>query len=199
MTQVGVVLVAYLVGSISFSYVTVWLMHGRDIRELGSGNAGATNVLRTTGLTAALAVLVLDVAKGAAPILLARALGSGPPVMAAAAVAAVLGHVFPVYLRFRGGKGVATALGALGALAPLPTVVATGLVLLLISWTGYVSLGSIVGVMAAPVLMVLWKVGTWHAVAAAAIAIVVISRHAGNIRRLRAGTERRLGERVEVA
>ncbi len=198
MTGLVLALGAYLVGSISFSYLAVWLVHGRDIRELGSGNAGATNVLRTTGLTAALAVLLLDIAKGAAPVLLALGAGAGPAVASATALAAVLGHVFPIYLRFRGGKGVATALGALAALALWPTVVAVGVILLLISWTRYVSLGSIVGVTLAPVLIVLWDADAWRTAAAAAIGLVVIARHSENLRRLRTGNERRLGERVEV-
>ncbi len=198
MTQAGLLLGAYLVGSISFGYLIVWMLQGRDIRDVGSGNAGATNVLRATGMGPAIAVLLLDVAKGAVPVLLAIELDAETPVVAGTAVAAVLGHVFPIYLRFRGGKGVATALGAATALAFWPTVVGVAVVLLVISWTRYVSLGSIVGVTLVPVLMLLWSADEWYAGSAATIALLVIARHVGNIKRLRAGTERRLGERVEI-
>lgn len=190
---------AYLLGSISFSYFMVWLLRGRDIRDVGSGNAGATNVLRTTGLAPALLVLLLDIAKGAVPVLIAVDLEANPITVAATALAAVLGHVFPLYLRFRGGKGVATALGALAALAPWPTAGGLAAVLLVVSWTRLVSLGSIVGVTLVPILMFFWEVEAWYAAAGAAIALLVIVRHSSNIRRLRAGTERRLGERVEIA
>lgn len=199
MTIAGLLLGAYLVGSISFSYAIVWLLRGRDIREVGSGNAGATNVLRATGLMPAIVALLLDIAKGALPVVVAAELEVEPMAIGATGLAAVLGHVFPVYLRFQGGKGVATALGALAALSFWPTVIVVAVVLVVISWTRFVSLGSIVGVMLAPILMYLWKVEAWDAGAAAAIALLVIARHSSNIRRLRAGTERRLGERVEIA
>lgn len=199
MSQVALPLAAYLVGSISFSYLIVWLLCGRDIREVGSGNAGATNVLRAAGLTPAIVVLLLDIAKGAVPVAFALQWGAGPLVAGLTAIAAVVGHVFPVYLRFRGGKGVATALGALATLAFWPTVACVVVILLVIAWTRFVSLGSIVGVTVAPVLMYFSDASAWSAGAAAAIALLVIARHSGNIGRLRAGTERRLGERMEIA
>lgn len=199
MTQLALPVGAYLVGSISFSYVVFWLLRGRDIREVGSGNAGATNVLRSAGPGPAAAVLALDVAKGAVPVALAAELGAGPLLTGATALAAVLGHVFPIYIRFRGGKGVATALGALLALAFWPAVACVAVILGVIAWTRFVSLGSIVGVALAPVLMLFWEPEPWPVGTAAAIALMVIVRHSSNIGRLRAGTERRLGERVEIA
>src|SRR5262249_55669760 len=116
---VALVAGAYLLGSISWSYLLVWLLQGRDVRTVGSGNAGATNAMRAAGKGVGVAVLLLDVGKGVAAIEVARALEAPPPVVGAAAVAVVLGHVYPVFFGFRGGKGVATSAGAMGALAPL--------------------------------------------------------------------------------
>ncbi len=191
-------LAGYLTGSISFSYLAVLWLRGVDIRQVGSRNAGATNVLRVAGRAPAAAVLLLDVAKGAAPAALALELGATPAVVGATAVAAVLGHVFPLYLRFRGGKGVATAVGGLLALAPFEALAAVAVLLVAVAWTRYVSLGSLIGVTLAPILMLVGRVEVWYSGAAAAMALVVVARHAGNIQRLWAGRERRLGEAAEM-
>jgi glycerol-3-phosphate acyltransferase PlsY len=192
---------AYLMGSIPWSYLIVRRLLGRDIRTVGSGNVGATNVLRTAGKTAGIAALVLDAAKGVAVVLGARALGAPPEVVGAAAVAVVLGHVFPVFLGFRGGKGVATAAGALGALAPLVLLMAFVGFVVIVAWKRYVSLGSIVTAVLFPVLAWIggrlgWVEhgGPWLVFSSTAIAAVVVARHGSNLRRLRQGTERRLGE-----
>jgi glycerol-3-phosphate acyltransferase PlsY len=197
----AVVLGAYLLGSISWSYLIVKLTQGRDIRTVGSGNAGATNVMRAAGKAAGAAALVLDLGKGIAAVEGARALDAPAAVVAGAAVAVVLGHVFPVFFGFRGGKGVATAAGALGALAPAALVAALLVFAVLVAWKRYVSLGSVVTAALFPLLVWAaprWTGGTagggWPVAAAAAIALVVIVRHRGNLRRLRLGTERRLGE-----
>jgi acyl phosphate:glycerol-3-phosphate acyltransferase len=135
----------------------------------------------------------------------ARRLGAPPPVVAAAAVAVVLGHVYPVFLRFRGGKGVATTAGALGSLAPLPALACVGVFVAAVAWKRYVSLGSIAAVGAFPLLLVLagrlgWTPppSPWTVGGAVAIAALVVVKHRSNLRRLRAGTERRLGEPREV-
>lgn len=131
--------------------------------------------------------------------MVARYLEAAPVVVGATALAAVVGHVFPVYLGFRGGKGVATAVGALAALS-IWAALAGGLVtLLLVAWKRYVSLGSIAGIGAIPLLIAASGGALEYTAAAAAIAILVVARHAGNIRRLRAGSERRLGERVGLS
>lgn len=191
-------LVSYLVGSISFAYLA-----GRfkrmDLRRHGSGNLGATNVLRTLGAPWAAAVLALDAAKGVAAVLLVpRLLGAqadGWPL--ACGVAAIVGHVWPVFLGFRGGKGVATAAGAFGALAPVPLLAATlafGLVLLV---TRYMSLGSLAGATVLPVGVLLLR-GVrdpllWVSVGVAGF---VFWTHRANLDRLRRGVEPRIGQKT---
>jgi acyl phosphate:glycerol-3-phosphate acyltransferase len=191
---------AYLLGSVSWSVVIVKLLQGLDVRTVGSGNAGATNVLRAAGRKAGVAVLALDVAKGITAVAVPRALDAPPAVVSGAAVAVVVGHVFPVFFGFRGGKGVATALGALGTLAP--PAMALGLVVFLavVAWKRYVSLGSIVTAALFPLLV--WTTlrfrwtesgGPWLLLASGAIAILIVTKHSRNLQRLRRGTEPQLG------
>jgi glycerol-3-phosphate acyltransferase PlsY len=196
-----VLVAAYLVGSIPFSYLIVKLVKGRDVRTLGSGNPGASNVLRTTGKVAGAAALLLDCGKGVAAVTLARGLGQPPPVVAAVAVAVVSGHIFPVFLGFRGGKGVASAAGALGALAPAAFAGALVVFVLVVAWRRYISLGSIAAACSLPLLIVAGERAGWMpaaggatVAAACVIAVLVVARHAGNLVRLRRGTEARLGE-----
>lgn len=199
--DLGLVLGSYLLGSLSFSLVIVWFLQRVDVRELGSGNAGATNVLRTAGRWPALLVLLLDIAKGVLPVRLARSLGAPAEIVAAAAFAVVLGHVFPLYFGFRGGKGVATGFGALLALVPVAAVAAVGIFFFVVFSTRYVSLGSLAAAASLPILEWL-AVGTgWSApLSPAAFALtcatagLVLLRHAENLQRLFAGTERRLGK-----
>jgi glycerol-3-phosphate acyltransferase PlsY len=192
---------AYLLGSLPWSYWIVRLLKGTDVRREGSGNVGATNVLRTAGKGAGLAALALDAGKGIVAVVIARRLGFAPAWVGGAAVAVVLGHVFPVFLGLRGGKGVATAAGALGSLAPWALVASVVLFVAVVATSRYVSLGSICAVAAFPlVLYGAGRAGWVTAVpdalvwSAAGVAALIVWKHAGNIRRLRAGTERRLGE-----
>lgn len=193
---------AYLVGSISFSLLIVRLLSRVDLRTVGSGNAGATNVLRASGRWPALLALALDVAKGVAPVRIAQALGAGAEVAAGAGLAAVVGHVFPVWFGFRGGKGVATGFGVFVALFPLAAALALVLFVGVVGATRIVSLGSITSAVALPLL----ALGLAHAdlappvspgvalIASAAVGVVLV-RHRPNLHRLLAGTERRLGSR----
>ena len=126
------------------------LRTGRDIRTEGSGNAGATNVLRAHGKALGLTVAALDIAKGAAAVLLMRTVTADPRYAAAAGLAAIAGHVFPIFYGFRGGKGVATAVGAFLALAPLPTLVCIGIFVAVVALTRYVSLGSVIAMVLLP-------------------------------------------------
>ena len=176
-------------------------LRGFDIRTAGSGNAGATNVLRTAGRWPAVAVLVLDIAKGLLPVLVARALAAPGPVVGAVAVAAVVGHVFPAYHSFRGGKGVATATGAMVALAPPPALLAALVFALVAAATRYVALASITAVGLYPLLVfAAGRAGwiapppAWLLASAGLIALLVVAAHHDNISRLQAGTEHRLGD-----
>lgn len=198
----GLVAGSYLLGSLSFSLAVVWLLQRADVRKLGSGNAGATNVLRAAGRWPALLVLLLDIAKGIVPVRVARALGAPSEVVAAAAFAVIVGHVFPLFFGFRGGKGVATGFGAFVSLLPLPAGAALAIFLAVVATTRYVSVGSILAALSVPVFAVLFARAGWIAPSppialalASATASVVVLKHLGNLQRLFAGTERRLGRR----
>lgn len=194
MIRIAALLIAYLLGAVPFGLILVRLRTGRDVRQAGSGNIGATNVLRTTGRFWGVATLLLDAAKGAAAVLIAGALtgGDGNTVFFAG-LAAVLGHIFPVYLRFRGGKGVATCLGVFLVLSPLallPTV-AVFVTVALVSRT--VSLGSISAALAFP-LAVWWldPVTVSQLAAVLGCSAAVVWSHRSNIARILQGRENRL-------
>jgi glycerol-3-phosphate acyltransferase PlsY len=188
--------VAYLLGSISFAVLIIRLRTGRDIRSEGSGNAGATNVARAHGKALGIAVGLLDLAKGAAAVLLMRTVTADPRYAAAAGLAAIAGHIFPIFYGFRGGKGVATAIGAFLVLAPLPTLVCAGVFLIVVALTRYVSLGSILAlVLLPPVAGALFHAPRATVVAAAAAAVLIVVKHRENLARLARGEERRFGSR----
>jgi glycerol-3-phosphate acyltransferase PlsY len=189
------VVVGYLLGSISFAVLLVRLRTGKDIRTEGSGNAGATNVLRSHGKALALLVAFLDIAKGAAAVLLVRLVTADPRAAAAAAFGSILGHVFPIYYGFRGGKGVATAVGAFLALAPLPTLVCIGVFVAAVALTRYVSVGSMVAMSLLPAAMGLFHEPMPVVVAAAGAAVLIVFKHIENLKRLAAGRERKLGQK----
>jgi acyl phosphate:glycerol-3-phosphate acyltransferase len=184
-------LIAYLIGSIPFGWILSTLAGAGDIRAIGSGNIGATNVLRTGRKGLAALTLILDALKGAFPVWLAgRYFGADMAVVAG--VGAVLGHCFPVWLKFRGGKGVATALGVMLVLTHLVALIAVLLFVAITALTRYVSLGSMLGAVAACALA--YALG--HVQAAElylVLTLLIVAKHAGNIRRLLAGTENKLG------
>jgi glycerol-3-phosphate acyltransferase PlsY len=186
----------YLIGSIPFAFVAARLVKGMDIRRAGSGNVGAANVLRTSGIAMAICVMLLDMGKGAAAVLWLQRLGGGAAEMATAGVAAVMGHIYPIWLRFRGGKGVATAAGAFLVLTPQATIPAAGLFALTVWVTRFVSLGSMIATLAVPPIAFGVGAPTAVIVASAVVAALVVFRHRSNIARLRAGTERRIEQRA---
>lgn len=188
------VTIGYLMGSIPFAWLFVRRTGGIDIRLTGSGNVGAANAYRTTGAAVAMAVVTLDVAKGACAVLLASRAGLGVGAQAAAGVAAVVGHVCPVWLGFRGGRGVATACGVFAVLAPAATMLAGCAFVAAVWWTRYVSIGSVGAAILLPPLAYLLAAPFVVVVAASASAAVIIGCHRENLGRLRAGTERRLGQ-----
>ena len=186
-----VVIVAYLVGAIPFGYLLVKWMTGGDVREAGSGNIGATNVLRTTGRAAGIATLLLDIAKGFFAVWLAgRLTGQSSLWMSAAALAVMAGHAFPVFLKFQGGKAVASFVGAFLCLTPWAIAAVLPVFLVTVAWTKHISLGSIVGAAAFPLGVWLFLKPDFPVVAAAIVACgFIIYRHRSNIHRLRSGTE----------
>ena len=185
------VIAAYLVGGIPFGLLIVKLKTGADVRESGSGNIGATNVLRTTGPMAGILTLVLDAAKGWFAVWLADTLTHGDVLwMSFAALAALLGHVFSPYLKFKGGKAVASFLGAFGYLTPIPVLVITLIFLLVVVMTRYLSLGSISGAVLFPFACFIILHPEWPVlVVSLAAAVLILWRHRGNIARIKAGTE----------
>jgi acyl phosphate:glycerol-3-phosphate acyltransferase len=207
---------AYLIGSIPFSYLVVKLAAGADIRRLGSRNVGATNVARTFGKVPGLIALALDIAKGYAAVALAAWIVQRPdwPLIAGgthvpafystsfwvsmAALIAVLAHMFPVWLRFHGGKGVATATGAFLALDPLVIMAGVLVFLIVILATRFVSLASILSASSIPIFFrFLVHASFWTIIFSIVIAFAIILKHHSNIARLAAGTERRMGKREE--
>ncbi len=198
-----IVVLAYLFGSIPTGYLLVRLFRHEDIRSIGSGNIGATNVLRSGGKGLGAATFLLDMLKGCAAVWLGALLASKlipdmpyRDAQAIAAVSAVVGHMFPVWLRFRGGKGVATGFGVFLVAAPLAALSAIGLFAFVLLVSRYVSLASIVGAASFPVFALLLVHGDkpWPYIAAQiAVALLIIIKHHQNIRRLVSGTESRFG------
>jgi glycerol-3-phosphate acyltransferase PlsY len=190
---------AYLVGAIPVGVLVSRLAGGVDIRRQGSGNIGATNVLRTLGPAAAVTTLLGDIVKGYLATWVAGAAGGAPVWTAAGAVAAVVGNCWPVFLGFRGGKGVATGLGAFLRAAPGAVGPAAVLWILVVAATRYISLASIVGCVG--LVAATWVLGYPREIlgAAAVVTLIIVWRHQQNIQRLRAGTESRLGQRVKTA
>jgi acyl phosphate:glycerol-3-phosphate acyltransferase len=186
----------YVIGSIPFAFFVGRLISGVDLRRAGSGNVGAANALRTSGVIAALCVLLLDAAKGAASVVWAARLAGGDAVPALAGLGAIVGHIYPVWLRFRGGKGVATAAGAFSVLAPLAIGPSAVLFVVTVWLTRYISLGSVAASVALSPLA--WSTGAPPAAvsAAAAAGALIVFRHRANIARLRDGSERRIGQRA---
>ena len=190
------VIAAYLIGSIPFALLLARRWGARDLHRIGSGNIGAANVLRASGVKAGVLVALLDVAKGAAGVIVAGIVGDQGTLPAVAGFAAVVGHIYPVWLRFRGGKGVATACGAFSVLAPLAVVPVLAIFVAAVWTTRYISVGSVLASLAlppvafatgSPVPVVAW---------ATAAAMLIVFRHRANLGRVRLGTERRMGVRA---
>ena len=194
--MIPVVIAAYLIGSVPFALLTARRWSTADPRRIGSGNPGAANVLRVSGVKAGVLVAVLDVTKGAVTVLLAQRFGGGAAVPAAAGMAAIVGHIYPVWLRFRGGKGVAAACGVFSVLTPFAVPPALMIFLAVVWMTKYVSLGSILASLALPPIAYALGSPAPAVVAASAAAAIIVFRHRSNVMRLRMGTERRIGARA---
>jgi acyl phosphate:glycerol-3-phosphate acyltransferase len=187
---------AYLIGAVPIGWLVARAFGVSDIRRHGSGTIGATNVLRTLGRLPAIVTLLGDVLKGYVAVALAARFTEGDPVaVALAAVAAVVGNCWSVFLGFRGGKGVATGLGALLWLVPWATLAALPVFVAVVATSRFVSLGSLLGALCVPLGAALLGYPRVSGIAALAVALIVVGRHHANIARLRAGTESRLGQK----
>lgn len=192
MNDLLAVVAAYLMGSIPFAQL-LSRRRGVDLRRVGSGNVGATNVLRTLGVRPAVLAMVLDAMKGTVAVLVAQRLTNGVAAPVAAGLASMVGHVYPVWLHFRGGKGVATAAGAFAVLTPAALLAAAAVFLGVVTFTRFISVGS----MAAALTLAGWAIATdapaTVGIGASLAAVMIIVGHRANLVRLAAGTERRIG------
>lgn len=189
------ILLGFLCGSVPFSWL-LGKLKGIDLREHGSGNPGATNLLRTSGTAMGIAGMLLDSAKGAVPVLLVTSVGSAYAWLPSAVViAAVCGHVFMPWFGFKGGKGVATALGALLVLSTYPVLCALGLFILLLALFRMVSLGSVVAGLSLPFLGILFHAPKYPEIVLSLIPLAIIVTHRANIQRIFNGTERKIGKK----
>jgi glycerol-3-phosphate acyltransferase PlsY len=180
---------AYLVGAVPFGLLVVRAATGRDVRAQGSGNIGATNVFRTAGPALGAVVMVLDLLKGLAPVLAAQRLGASPALAVGAGLAAVIGHNWSVFLRGKGGKGVATSYGALLGVSPAVGLVAAALWIGVVAGTRLASLASLIGVASVPVVIAIRREPMAHIVFGVALVILAVYQHRANIRRLMHGEE----------
>lgn len=191
------IIAAYLIGSVSFSYLVAKKIAGIDIRKHGSGNAGATNTLRVVGKGAALLVFALDIVKAMLAIAIGYFLTQDATVMYGCGFAAIIGHNWPIFFQFRGGKGVATTIGATALMVFFPALIVGVIAIFSIVITRYVSLGSIIFAVGLPFSV--WLAGEsisfiWISVG---IAVLTLYRHLGNIKRLIKGTENRIGKTAQ--
>lgn len=206
MFETALVILAYMLGSVPFGYLLVKYIFtgGEDIRQVGSGGTGATNVTRRAGKKAGVATFALDAAKGAGAVMLMKAFAPDDYLwIGAAAIAAILGHIFPLFLKFRGGKGVATGMGVFAAVAPYPALAALALWAVVVYLTRYVSLASIAATLSLPLWILLfygWFRPDPDLKALLVIGLMggamVVAKHHENIGRLMRGTESKFGARI---
>ena len=195
-TTVIVLVVGYLLGSIPFAYLLARKHRGIDLRVAGSGNVGAANLLRNTTKKIGVSAMALDMGKGIASVLVARQIEPGVAAPTLAGIAAVLGHIYPVWIGFKGGKGVATTCGVFAVLAPQATAIAGMFFIATVWWTRYVSLGSVVASALLGPLTYLMGSPAITVIGALIVGAIVIERHRANLARVAAGVERRIGQRV---
>jgi acyl phosphate:glycerol-3-phosphate acyltransferase len=199
MVTILLIAVGYALGSIPTGLLIARWQKGVDIRQHGSGNIGMTNVLRAAGKGAAALTLVGDLAKGLLPVLLARAWLTSPWAIGLVALAAVVGHMYPLFAGFHGGKGVATSLGAFIPLLPRPLLIAFVVWVVCVALRRQVSLGSLAAAASLPLAALLWGAPAAYVLYALVAAALIWYRHRDNLQRLLAGTEPTIGQRVELS
>lgn len=197
MKNAVVILLCYLFGSIPFGLIAGKLVKGIDIRNVGSGNIGATNVLRAVGPIPALIVFLLDVFKGAGAVLLCRYLGMSEYLIVLGGIAALVGHTCSVFLGFKGGKGVSTLLGLVIGINPIMAAVALGIWIIVVAITRYVSLGSIIASLTTSIIICFIKLHPIYKIVFLLVSLFVVIKHKDNIKRLINGTENKIGNKVK--
>lgn len=201
MKEALILIVSYLVGAVPIGLIVGKVAKGIDIRDYGSGNIGATNVLRTLGPVPAAIVFIGDTLKGFGAVVLAAAMIEGkyqPYIVIAAGLLSIIGHSASPFLKFKGGKGVATSLGVIIGMNPLIAAIAFGLWIVTVATLRYVSIASIVAAFSAPAMMFFTDVPRPYVAFALAAACIILMRHRSNIKRLLGGTEPKFGQRVKV-
>ncbi|MCX5751005.1 MAG: glycerol-3-phosphate 1-O-acyltransferase PlsY [Candidatus Saganbacteria bacterium] len=188
------ILASYILGSIPFGFIAGKIFN-LDIRQHGSGNIGATNVLRTLGPVPGSIVFFLDFLKGCGAVYLGMTLTSDPLIIILCGVSALIGHSYPIFLNFKGGKGVATGFGVLFGIAPIPAIIAISFALLIMAITKYVSLGSLTGTATAIVLLFSMQAPLPYQIVCLIGGTLIFIRHSSNIKQLIAGTEKKLGQK----
>lgn len=191
-----VLIAAYLLGSLPFGYIMSKVLLKTDIRQHGSGNIGATNVLRVVGWKAALPVFLLDMLKGFLAVSIARFIIDVPAVYLGAGFLAMLGHSYPVFLGFKGGKAAATAIGVMAALSGWALLIMALVALAVVALTRYVSLGSLIGALLVPLIFLVLGYGLPYVIFGIATALLIVIRHKANIERLMKGSESKLGQKA---
>jgi len=186
----------YLIGSIPFALLAARRWGAVDLRQVGSGNVGASNAMRTSGIKVGVLVAALDMIKGALSVVVAANLTAAPAAAPMAGVAAIVGHVYPVWLRCRGGKGVATSCGVFAVLAPAALLPALAVFLATVSFTKFISLGSVLASLVLPPLAFATGSPEPVVISAAVAAVLIVFRHRSNLARVRSGSERRIGMRI---
>jgi glycerol-3-phosphate acyltransferase PlsY len=186
------IIFAYLCGCVPFAYIFAKIIGKVDIRNVGSGNPGTTNVLRSVGKGAAVATFVADILKGFVPVYFAKLIyGSSYLMLIAIAASAMAGHMFTIFLNFKGGKGVATGLGVFLAIMPLPSIIAFGIFGLVFIFSGYVALGSIFSALSLPIVSYFLGYNIKVVIFSFAVAMLIVYKHKANIKRLKEGSENR--------
>jgi glycerol-3-phosphate acyltransferase PlsY len=195
MKSAVIILIAYIIGSIPFGII-ISRARGVDLRKVGSGNIGATNVLRAVGKKEAILTLLGDILKGTVGVLLAKALSQSETVVVLSAIAAVLGHDFSIFLRFKGGKGVATSIGVLIGYAPVVALVTVNVWILVVFFYRYSSLGALVSFTFVPVFMLLARKGYEGMLLSVVLTALIYFKHRQNIKRLLEGREPKIGQSI---
>jgi len=198
-TNISLVILAYLLGSVSFGYLLVKKLKNIDIRKVGSGSAGATNISRVLGLKLALLVFLLDIGKGFLAVLLAGKFASSPWIIIVCAFAVIIGHNWPIFFSFKGGRGSATTLGVIIAIMPLESLIIFAIIVLIILTTRYVSLASMVGSVLIPIFLFLFQHPPQYYLLGFSITALIIWRHIPNIKRLLQGTEPKFGDKINIS